>query len=407
MLNVTTQHAATQPRPSGAAIGNGENPPVAAAEDCAKTPRAAQKVSASETKNAYDAAAATEFNLPADAQQTLSELGELTKTDETIAKDEVTATDDGTETLTEVTVIATAEAAPEITPEATAEQWLLSMLGQQSTQISARDFSEARNVSEARDGVQSIGAADVYTSLPVNNAARQSLSQTSERLPEEASTIGVANLGRSSAAEKVAHLFASRTPESAQAIESLSSDLTTALNSLTDIAATPAADAPASNASTPANSISHAPVLERSLRMQGNEAKWGEQLLHALRDNVDVQLQQRVQNATIRLDPPELGSMEIFLSHESGRLSVHISATQVDVARLLQSTSERLRQELVGQNFMQVSVEISSGGQPGQQHAQQQGKGLFGDETAIADSRETELPIPEKTRQRSDILVTV
>ena len=78
----------------------------------------------------------------------------------------------------------------------------------------------------------------------------------------------------------------------------------------------------------------------------------GEQMLHALREHVEVQLQQRQQSASIRLDPPELGSLEIHLSHESGRLTVQLSAANADVARLLQQTSDRLRQELVAQQFV-------------------------------------------------------
>ena len=83
-------------------------------------------------------------------------------------------------------------------------------------------------------------------------------------------------------------------------------------------------------------------------------------MLHALRETVEVQVQQRFQQATIRLDPPELGSLEIFISHENGRLSVHISAAQTDVVRLIAATSERLRQELVEQNTLQVQVQVSS-----------------------------------------------
>lgn len=109
-------------------------------------------------------------------------------------------------------------------------------------------------------------------------------------------------------------------------------------------------------------------ALDRSLKLQAPEAKWGEQMLHSLRENVELQIQQKIQSATIRLDPPELGSLEILLSHESGRLNVQVSAANADVARLLQQTSDRLRQELVGQHFVQVNVQVGadSGGRQGQ-----------------------------------------
>lgn len=110
------------------------------------------------------------------------------------------------------------------------------------------------------------------------------------------------------------------------------------------------------------------PALDRSLKLQAPEAKWGEQMLHSLRENVELQIKQKIQSATIRLDPPELGSLEILLSHESGRLNVQLSAVNADVARLLQQTSDRLRQELVGQHFVQVNVQVGAdgGGRQGQ-----------------------------------------
>lgn len=107
------------------------------------------------------------------------------------------------------------------------------------------------------------------------------------------------------------------------------------------------------------------------VRLQGPEARWGEQMLQALRDQVEMQVSQRSQQATIRLDPPELGSLNIQISHEQGKLNVHINAAQADVARLLGMLSERLRHELIGQNFTEVSVGVGSdAGQGGQERRQ-------------------------------------
>ena len=115
-------------------------------------------------------------------------------------------------------------------------------------------------------------------------------------------------------------------------------------------------------------------------------------------------IQQRFQQATIRLDPPELGSLEIFISHENGRLSVHISAAQTDVVRLIAATSERLRQELVEQNTLQVQVQVSSdtGG-----HSQRE-QGQSAREPSIADAMaEAEGSAVSPKRQDSGVLVTV
>lgn len=142
-----------------------------------------------------------------------------------------------------------------------------------------------------------------------------------------------------------------------------------------------------------------------ALKLQAPETKWGEQMLHALRENVDLQIQQKIQSATIRLDPPELGSMEIMLSHESGRLNVHLTAANGDVARLLQQTSDRLRQELVGQHFVQVNVQVGadSGGQQGQQR---QRAALAGEELPLA-ARPHEQEQSRESGRARDVLITV
>lgn len=145
--------------------------------------------------------------------------------------------------------------------------------------------------------------------------------------------------------------------------------------------------------------------LQTQLSLQSPEAKWGEQMLHALRENVQVQIQKNIQNATIRLDPPELGSLEIFLSHEAGRLTVHINASQADVARMIQNTSERLRQELAGPQFTHVNVQTSSDGQSGQQQSRARQQQMA-DEMILAN----EQPQPTSSLNRargSDLLVTV
>ncbi|SIR17777.1 flagellar hook-length control protein FliK [Pseudomonas flexibilis] len=96
-------------------------------------------------------------------------------------------------------------------------------------------------------------------------------------------------------------------------------------------------------------------------------------MMQALRNSVQLQVQQNQQVATIRLDPPELGSLEIQVSQESGRISIQISAAQADTLRLLQQTSDRLRHELLNQQFVQVSVQVGGEGHSGQQSRQNQG----------------------------------
>jgi flagellar hook-length control protein FliK len=156
----------------------------------------------------------------------------------------------------------------------------------------------------------------------------------------------------------------------------------------------------------PSGPLARPAALEQRLQLQGPEAKWGEQMLNALRDSVELQLRQNKQQATIRLDPAELGSLEIRLNQEGGRLQVQISAAQGDVARLLQQTSERLRQDLIGQHFVQVDVQVGADSQSGQRHARQAAS-LLAEQAPRASGAEPEAPGTDVQRRRSDVLVSV
>jgi type III secretion system needle length determinant len=159
-------------------------------------------------------------------------------------------------------------------------------------------------------------------------------------------------------------------------------------------------------ASAATNITSRAP--DAGFKFEGPEAKWGEQMLHALRNQVELQLQQRTQTATIRLDPPELGSMEIFLSHESGRLTVQISAAQTDVAKMLQQSSERLRQELTQQNFVQVNVQVGTASDnQREQHARHAANFQFGSESISDNQLVDEATDALLTARNQDVLITV
>lgn len=156
----------------------------------------------------------------------------------------------------------------------------------------------------------------------------------------------------------------------------------------------------------PSGPLSRPAALEQRLQLQGPEAKWGEQMLHALRDSVELQLKQNKQQAIIRLDPAELGSLEIRLNQEGGRLQVQITAAQGDVTRLLQQTSDRLRQDLVGQHFVQVDVQVGADSQSGQRQARQ-GASLFAEEAPRAALDEQAAGERGAQAVRSDVLVSV
>jgi len=303
--------------------------------------------------------------------------------------------------------------------EADAEQWLLHMLEQQAAQLQARD-AEHDNANETSEVIDA-----ALQTLPRALATQEFAEQVTDNQALKAST----SARIAPAAELVAGTVSAAVSDPAR------TQLETASTQLEKVKLDPALlDSESANqpivqlerASATSNEIAaridstlmNTPVTEsaapeRTLKLQGPETKWGEQLLQALRDNVEVQIRQRVQNTTIRLDPPELGKMEITLTHEQGRLNVQISAQHSDVVRLLQQTSDRLRHELVAQNFTQVDVEIS-GGQPGQQHSQRGQGHIFNEQSVLANQHEADqsdahqlVPEQQKSAQHNGVLVTV
>ncbi|WP_318421908.1 flagellar hook-length control protein FliK [Photobacterium leiognathi] len=96
--------------------------------------------------------------------------------------------------------------------------------------------------------------------------------------------------------------------------------------------------------------------------------QWGEKMINILQDRVSLQATQNMQEARIRLDPPDLGKLDLIVKMEGDKLSVQINANNSAVRDALSQVSERLRHDLQ-QQFMSVNVNISHGEQ--QSHRQQ------------------------------------
>lgn len=103
-----------------------------------------------------------------------------------------------------------------------------------------------------------------------------------------------------------------------------------------------------------------------SVRIDTQAGKWGEQMLQVLHDRVTLQAQQHLQEAKIRLDPPDLGKLDLVVRVEGDRLSVQINANAAATREALMQVSDRLRAELQSQNFVHVDVNV--GADQGGQH---------------------------------------
>lgn len=266
-----------------------------------------------------------------------------------------------------------------------AERWLQDMQSQQAAVVTARVAGQ-QHQEEAGDSHRSAAIAVAQAlAKPADYAVRPNPAPDADgvSLPQAASSR--AELARGAAnvaelAEPAKPLLGSLSGAEQPGLQSPAQDEAALAQASAPrpVAAEAATLAAVSSAAQPGP----AQLAETALRLQAPEAKWGEQMLQALRQHVEVSLQQGQQQAHIRLDPPELGSLEVFLSHESGRLQVQIGAGHADIVRLLQQTSERLRQELMEQHFVQVEIDVfADGGQ--QQRSRQQGE-WAGDELPLA-----------------------
>lgn len=106
----------------------------------------------------------------------------------------------------------------------------------------------------------------------------------------------------------------------------------------------------------PADNASATPTVKLPA---GQPTQWHEPLLNALGERVQWQLQRGSEQATIRLEPPNLGRLDIVIRQEAGALQVHLSATHREVVAQLQDLSDSLRGNLAGRNTLDVAVQVS------------------------------------------------
>ncbi|EKO3950215.1 flagellar hook-length control protein FliK [Vibrio fluvialis] len=156
-------------------------------------------------------------------------------------------------------------------------------------------------------------------------------------------------------------------PVANKAAVTLDSALNAALNQVINPASGAASNGQAQtqvNASNAATTVVNAPEWA-SVRIDTQAGKWGEQMLQVLHDRVTLQAQQNLQEAKIRLDPPDLGKLDLVVRVEGDRLSVQINANAAATREALMQVSDRLRAELQSQNFVHVDVNVGSdqGGQ--------------------------------------------
>ena len=98
---------------------------------------------------------------------------------------------------------------------------------------------------------------------------------------------------------------------------------------------------------------------EGALTLSGPPTAWRQSLQEALGERLNLQLGKNAEQATIRLEPPMLGRVEISIRHIAGSLEVNITATHSEVLRQLNTVSDNLRNDLAARQYTDVSVNVS------------------------------------------------
>ncbi|MCE3261695.1 MAG: flagellar hook-length control protein FliK [Pseudoduganella sp.] len=143
-----------------------------------------------------------------------------------------------------------------------------------------------------------------------------------------------------------------------------------------------------------ASTVNNTNAASDVLRLSGSAEQWQQPLRAALGDRLQLQLARNDERAVIRLEPPNMGSVEISVRHSGGALHVNIAASHSEVLRQLNTIGDAVRQDLSQRQFGEVAVTVSSsnargsladgGGQQRQQPSEQQrqpGRGLDDAET--------------------------
>ncbi|MBB3120826.1 flagellar hook-length control protein FliK [Pseudoduganella violacea] len=110
-----------------------------------------------------------------------------------------------------------------------------------------------------------------------------------------------------------------------------------------------------------------------SVKLAGAPDQWQQPLRAALGDRLQLQLQRNNDHAVIRLDPPNLGSVEISIRHTAGALQVNLSASNGEVLRQLSTIGDTMRQDLSQRQYGEVAVTVSAS--RGQGFADADGRG--------------------------------
>ena len=320
----------------------------------ATAPSADAGVNASVSKGAPESGTPRNilFSLPAPAQGTVANDAALAQD---LAAD---LTDDGapaTDVAADITEAATRQDAglPAMTPPLMAPMLPVSPQADAAAAVAA---------AKGNDGVAATQQGNAQQTLGLNS-----------RLHPDALAFNV-QTARMAPARDLGEPVAAAQPTPASASGSKTALPAAGFDAAPAMTAAPAAAAPAATrdgergAAAPVspgpvgavnNGVAATPGAD-TIKLNGPAQQWQEPLREALGERLQTQIGRNSEHATIRLDPPMLGRIEISIRHTAGALQVNVTASNSEVLRQLQGIGENMRSDLAQRQYTDVAVNISA-----------------------------------------------
>ncbi|WP_434357967.1 flagellar hook-length control protein FliK [Parasalinivibrio latis] len=132
-------------------------------------------------------------------------------------------------------------------------------------------------------------------------------------------------------------------------------------------------------------------VQQFTASVNPSEPEWGRDLVEQLRSRIRISNTEQTQQAHIRLDPPELGKLEVSLRVDGDKVMVHIAAAHPQLREALSAHADRLRFDIAGSQLQLTDVSVSSGMQQrsSQQQQGQPGEGVAANHRQLSSQPET------------------
>jgi flagellar hook-length control protein FliK len=113
-----------------------------------------------------------------------------------------------------------------------------------------------------------------------------------------------------------------------------------------------------------------------SVTPQANMAQQAHEMLTPMREQLRFQIDQRIKHAELRLDPPELGKVELNIRLDGDRLHIQMHAANPAVREALLVGLDRLRNDLTQDHGGQIDLDIGQSSSGDERQRQQHSAGI-------------------------------